>query len=126
MIDMATNSVITDIKDILEGVGKTVNLYPQEKQRLGPKEVILTIGDINPNPESATTYFFDVIGLIGWTSENSLDVLDDVKDMITIIEDGFSNQPRGFKFTGINMDQLGVAVNVTMTFMYKDVLQVGL
>lgn len=126
MIDMTTNSALLDIKSSLEDAGKIVNLYPQEKQRLGPKEVILTIGDVNPTSESATTYFIDIIGLIGWTSENSLEVVEDIKGMITLVEDGFTNQPRGFKFTGVNMEPLGVAVNITMTFMYKEVLQVGL
>ena len=54
---MASNSTIfDDIVTVLKGAGYIVNLSPQEKQRLSPKELVIIVDDLNIEVESVISY----------------------------------------------------------------------
>lgn len=117
----SSSTIFGDIVDVLKGEGYIVNLTPQEKQRLSPKELVIIIDDLGIEVESVVSYIQTITVAIVMNIKTAEDVINLPAALIETIEQGITPS-HGFRFSGINLDLLGTLYQVKIMYSYKEVL----
>lgn len=112
------SSVIENVMTGLRSIGYKVAITPQEK--IGEKEVVITIEDIEIEVETSTSYFVRNTLALNWYSDNIINITAAIPAIIKAVEKTAVPTARDFKFQSPSIVREGTAYTITLKFEYTE------
>lgn len=113
-------TTIDNVSTGLKTIGYTVSLSPQEK--IGNKEVVLTLEDLEIEVETSRSYFFKQTYALNWYSDNIVSIITAIPAIIIAVETATTGTCRDFRFETPDISREGTAYLITLKFSYIEMI----
>lgn len=113
-------TTIENVVTGLRGIGYKVSLSPQEK--IGEKEVVITIEDFEVEVETSQSYFFRQTYALNWYSDNIVAIREAIPAIVTAVDQSTVTTCRDFRFESPDISREGTAYLITLRFKFIEMI----